>query len=112
MQDLARGTKLELPYWQVEGLRGPQARNYVTADLPKFYKEVYREIMSADPDVVDLQKMGPNYYEFGRHLIKLSEREGAELCVRGSSFDLDICRKSDWREYLRNFPGEVQVHTG
>ena len=74
--DLARGTKLELPYWCVEGLKSNQARSYLQVDIPKTFKEVFREIMSADPLVVDLHKMGPYYYEFGRHLIKLSQTEG------------------------------------
>ena len=34
--------------------------------MPKTYREVYREIMTADPLVVDLHKQGPYYYEFGR----------------------------------------------
>ena len=34
--------------------------------VPKTYREVYREIMTADPLVVDLHKQGPYYYEFGR----------------------------------------------
>ena len=74
--DLARGTKLELPYWCVEGLVSNKARSYLQVDIPKTFKEVFREIMSADPLVVDLHKMGPYYYEFGRHLIKLSQTEG------------------------------------
>ena len=75
--DLARGTKLELPYWCVEGLnKSDQSRSYLMVDIPKTFKEMFREIMSADPLVVDLHKMGPYYYEFGRHLIKLSQTEG------------------------------------
>ena len=35
-------------------------------EVPKTYREVYREIMTADPLVVDLHKQGPYYYEFGR----------------------------------------------
>merc|ERR1712098_248615 len=77
--DLARGSKMELPFWMVEGLRSNQARNYVSVDIPKTFKEVFREIMSADPLVVDLHKMGPYYYEFGRHLIKLSQTEGEAI---------------------------------
>jgi len=77
--DLARGTKLELPYWCVEGLRSNQARSYLAVDIPKTFKEVFREIMSADPLVVDLHKMGPYYYEFGRHLIKQSQTEGEAI---------------------------------
>ena len=74
--DLVKGTKLELPFWCVEGLKNNQARSYISVDLPKTYKEVYREIMNADPLVVDLNKLGPYYYEFGRHLIKMSPSEG------------------------------------
>lgn len=77
--DLARGTKLELPYWCVEGLVSNKARSYLQVDIPKTFKEVFREIMSADPLVVDLHKMGPYYYEFGRHLIKLSQTEGEAI---------------------------------
>merc|ERR1712059_115847 len=46
---------------------------------PKTYREVYREIMSADPLVVDLHKLGPYYYEFGRYLIKQSQTEGEAI---------------------------------
>ena len=38
----------------------------LTTQVPKTYREVYREIMTADPLVVDLHKQGPYYYEFGR----------------------------------------------
>ena len=34
----ARGTKLELPLWMVEGLTANQARNYVSVDVPKTFK--------------------------------------------------------------------------
>ena len=77
--DLAKGTKLELPYWMVEGLRSNIDRNYVTVEVPKTLKEGYREIMSADPDVVDLHKLGPYYYEFARHLMKLTPGEGEAI---------------------------------
>ena len=84
-QDLARGTKLELPYWCVDGLRSNQSRSYLTVDIPKTFKEVFREIMSADPLVVDLHKLGPYYYEFGRHLIKQSQTEGDEMIFTGKT---------------------------
>ena len=53
-----------------------QAHNFVSVDVPKTFKEVFREIMSADPLVVDLHKLGPYYYEFARHLMKLTATEG------------------------------------
>ena len=94
--DLVKGTKLELPYWMVEvskyssfsrfycycnyqGLRSNIDRNYVTVEVPKTLKEGFREIMSADPVVVDLHKLGPYYYEFARHLMKLTPAEGEAI---------------------------------
>ena len=48
----------------------------MTMQLPKFYKESYREILLADPNIVNLHKLGPNYFEFGQHLMKHSPQEG------------------------------------
>ena len=62
--------------WMVEGLAANQAQNYISVDLPKTFREVFRENMSADPLVVDLHKLGPYYYEFVRHLMKLTPGEG------------------------------------
>lgn len=56
-----------------------QAHNFVSVDVPKTFKEVFREIMSADPLVVDLHKLGPYYYEFARHLMKLTVTEGQSI---------------------------------
>jgi len=78
LKELKRGTKLELPQWMVEGLN--TGRNpHLDVEVPKTYREVYREIMTADPLVVDLHKQGPYYYEFGRHLIKQSQSEGEAI---------------------------------
>ena len=38
----------------VEGLAANQAQNYVSVDVPKTFREVFRENMSADPLVADL----------------------------------------------------------
>ena len=48
-------------------------------EVPKTLKEGFREIMSADPLVVDLYKLGPYYYEFARHLMKLTPAEGEAI---------------------------------
>jgi len=77
-KELKRGTKLELPQWMVEGLRSGRSP-YLDVEVPKTYREVYREIMTADPLVVDLHKQGPYYYEFGRQLMKQSQSEGEAI---------------------------------
>jgi len=78
LKELKRGTKLELPQWMVEGLNSGRSP-YLDVEVPKTYREVYREIMTADPLVVDLHKQGPYYYEFGRQLIKQSPSEGEAI---------------------------------
>jgi len=67
-KDLAPNVRLEIPYWIVDGMRS--GKKYLSMQLPKGYKETYREILIADSNVVDLHKLGPHYYEFGRYLMK------------------------------------------
>ena len=57
------------PYLDVEVLQALPlgfSLKSLLLQVPKTYREVYREIMTADPLVVDLHKQGPYYYEFGR----------------------------------------------
>jgi len=68
-QDLAQGTKMDLPFWIVKDLAG--RRKVVTPELPKPYREGYRQILQADASVVDLNKLGPYYYDLGRKLCDL-----------------------------------------
>eukprot|EP00088_Acartia_fossae_P029093 TRINITY_DN29912_c0_g1_i1.p1 TRINITY_DN29912_c0_g1~~TRINITY_DN29912_c0_g1_i1.p1 ORF type:complete len:204 (-),score=29.54 TRINITY_DN29912_c0_g1_i1:175-786(-) len=79
--DLPSQAKLELPFWMIEGMR--QGQKYFNMQLPKAYKETYREILSADANVVDLHKLGPHYYEYGgylmKHVINESDLVGAAL---------------------------------
>ncbi len=51
---------------------------YVT-ELPKPYKASYREILSADPAVVDLHKLGPYYYAFGSLFQHFEHPESPEI---------------------------------
>uniref|UniRef100_A0A2C9K320 DNA replication complex GINS protein PSF3 n=1 Tax=Biomphalaria glabrata TaxID=6526 RepID=A0A2C9K320_BIOGL len=68
--NIVSGTKLELPFWLAKSLdRG--SRSIINIDTPKNYKEVYRQIFTADPNVVDLHKLGPYFYLFGGKLISL-----------------------------------------
>ncbi|KAK3086510.1 hypothetical protein FSP39_019418 [Pinctada imbricata] len=68
-EHLRPGTKIEMPYWMARALCG-RRRNIVSVELPKSYKEGYREILTADPTVVDLHKLGPYFYRFGSELLK------------------------------------------
>ena len=66
-KDIAPGTKMELPFWLAHALCS-QKRRIVSVELPKAYRESYREVMKADANVVNLYKLGPYYYNFGMKL--------------------------------------------
>ncbi|KAK8783299.1 hypothetical protein V5799_010336 [Amblyomma americanum] len=67
-EDLKLGTKLDLPYWLAAPLL---SRRIVSAEVPKVYRETYREILSADAVAVDLSRLQPQYYGFGLLIQKL-----------------------------------------
>ncbi|XP_071527961.1 DNA replication complex GINS protein PSF3 [Panulirus ornatus] len=69
-KDLTAGTKLELPCWLARALYS--RRHIVSCQLPKAFKERYREILKADASLVDLHMFSPHFYEFGRHLLPLA----------------------------------------
>lgn len=47
----------------------------VAPELPKVYKEAYREILKADACAVDLHKFGLFFYELGAYAKKFDSRE-------------------------------------
>jgi len=65
--DIQEGTKLELPFWLAKDF---YSQGLVTIETPKGYNQVYREILEADSNIVNLHKLCPNYYKFGTHLAK------------------------------------------
>ncbi|CAG5124127.1 unnamed protein product [Candidula unifasciata] len=68
--DINMGTKLDLPFWLAKYLH-KGSRGIVSVDTPKTYKEGYRHIFTADPNVVDLYRLGPYFYLFGEKLLSL-----------------------------------------
>lgn len=64
------GTKLDFPAWLVKSIFNDKFK-FVNIEIPKWYKNFYHEILKADANVVDLRKMGPYYYHFGRHLVTI-----------------------------------------
>ncbi|RWS27139.1 hypothetical protein B4U80_10775 [Leptotrombidium deliense] len=75
-EDIAAGTQLELPLWLANKLLEEQL---VTIDLPKGFNEQYRDILEADASVVDLHKLGPDFYKFGGELSKSNIPESEEI---------------------------------
>ncbi len=71
------GARLDLPFWLVKAIYNDKYKS-ASIDLPKWYKKFYHEILSADPCVVDLRKMGPYYYDFGILLVGLVDPDTAQ----------------------------------
>ena len=65
--NLAAGTTLELPLWMVKSLT---ARGRAQVELPRSWTLSQRQIINADPNVVDLHKFGPHFYQTGCHILK------------------------------------------
>ena len=42
-------------------------------------RESYRQILTADANVVDLHKLGPYYYSFGTHMLKFESPEAVDV---------------------------------
>ncbi|MBN3298195.1 DNA replication complex GINS protein PSF3 [Amia ocellicauda] len=81
-RDIPEGTKMEMPLWLAKGLYD-RKRRVVSVDLPKVYREGWRTVFSADPNVVDLHKMGPYYYGLGSQLLHFESPDNTEIaqCV-------------------------------
>lgn len=65
--DLKLGTNLELPVWLVQEMSTGR-QPIVAPELPKIYKQAYREILTADACAVDLHKFNLFFYELGSHV--------------------------------------------
>ena len=65
---LSNGTKLELPLWMAKSLK---AQGRAKLDLPQTWSLSQRQIYTADPNVLDLHKYGPFFYQSGCHVLKL-----------------------------------------
>ncbi|XP_050423784.1 DNA replication complex GINS protein PSF3 [Adelges cooleyi] len=68
--------KVELPLWMVKVFL---AEKSIQFDMPKAYNEIYRGVLIADPNVVDLFKLCKHFYLFGKFLSQLEHREAYEV---------------------------------
>lgn len=70
--------------WLVQHLgRGRQP--VVSVDLPRTYKEAYREILKADPKAVNLYKFGVHFYELGSYVKEFdNKKDVAEILIHVS----------------------------
>lgn len=76
-EDLVAGTAIQLPYWLASPLCHHRIK-VLSTEVPKIYKESFREIFSADASIVDLHKM-LYFYEFGMYISRLNHRDSNEI---------------------------------
>ena len=86
--DLQSGARLELPFWLAKELCN-RRRKIVSVDIPKAYKDGYREIFKADASVVDLHRLGPYFYEFGTKLLHFDFEENSQMA--SSLQEVSLC---------------------
>ncbi|KAK9503131.1 hypothetical protein O3M35_011761 [Rhynocoris fuscipes] len=93
---LLQGTSLELPYWLASALIKD---NIVSMELPKAYKETFRDVLKADASVVDLQKTSKYFYEYGKLVSYINPRNSEELCMCITQTFIDRYRQlCDWAQ--------------
>ena len=72
------GTKMELPFWLAKELCARQ-RRIISVELPKVYREAYRQILEAEATAVDLNKLGPYFYSLGGKLLEFDSAENPRI---------------------------------
>ncbi|GLH11187.1 hypothetical protein R5R35_010983 [Gryllus longicercus] len=107
-EDLVVGTTLQLPFWLAFPLSQTRVR-VVSVELPKIYKEAFREVLTADASIVDLSKLGRYFYEFGSHLTKLNHRDSSAINTMLMNAFKDRLRVLiDWAQNLCTDISKVQ----
>lgn len=107
-EDLVVGTSLLLPYWLASPLSQTRVRVF-SVEIPKIYKEAYREILIADASIVDLHKIGRYFYEFGSYLIKLNHRDAEAINTMLMNAFKDRLRVLiDWAQNLCTDTSRIQ----
>ncbi|XP_057341402.1 DNA replication complex GINS protein PSF3 [Microplitis mediator] len=76
--DLKPGTKLEFPFWLASSLHS-RRRPIVSVEIPKYYKEGWRDIVDAGPCAVKLSQWNLHYYELGMLITQFNSRESEKI---------------------------------
>ncbi|PSN50963.1 DNA replication complex GINS protein PSF3 [Blattella germanica] len=106
--DLVEGLSVEFPLWL--GLAMSSPRRYIASvDIPKMYKEAYREILKADPSVVDLHKLCLYFYQFGTYISRLDHRESTAVgTILVQTFKDRFRQIMDWAQNSGTDPTAAQ----
>lgn len=77
-QNLLQGTKIELPFWLAQKLKN-DSKHILSVTVPKVYSEAYRDMYKADAKVVDLQGLGPNFYNLAMKMSLIDPLQAREI---------------------------------
>ena len=77
-EHIAVGVKMELPQWMARVLCS-RRRQIVSVELPKAYKDAYRDVIRADASVINLHKLGPYYYGSGIKMLEFNFSENEAI---------------------------------
>ncbi|XP_017148819.1 probable DNA replication complex GINS protein PSF3 [Drosophila miranda] len=64
--DLEAGRSINLPLWYIKELKVNNA--YFTVSVPDIYKNVHKAVCEAETTHIELGRLHPYFYEFGRYL--------------------------------------------
>ncbi|XP_064536299.1 DNA replication complex GINS protein PSF3 [Drosophila montana] len=64
--DLEPGRTINLPLWYIKELKVNNA--YFTVAVPEIYKNVHKAVCEAETTHIELGRLHPYFYEFGRYL--------------------------------------------
>mmetsp|Transcript_17386 Transcript_17386/g.32742 ORF Transcript_17386/g.32742 Transcript_17386/m.32742 type:complete len:204 (-) Transcript_17386:69-680(-) len=97
-QDLAKGTKVQLPFCLAQAL---MRRRAITLDMPGIFGQTVQEDLTRDAIVVRVCDKTPYYFEIGYRLASLTQDVKLESC-------LSEAVNARWREML-NLLGRMGV---
>lgn len=91
-ENVTQTTELFLPFWMAKTL---YTYSMIDIEVPKAYTPQFREILKANPDIIDLRRHGPHYYTFGKLLMELKREKSNNLPVYTDDGQRNIYRREE-----------------
>lgn len=109
VNDSKQGSKILLPFWMAKTL---YTYSMIDIIIPKCYNDKFREIVFADPNIVDLHKFGPYYYHFGKLLMSLRREKGNNIATFNEEGQRNKYRREEGESLVdRRFISESLIDT-
>ena len=106
-EHLQQGTKIEVPCWLAFELC-TRRRLIASVELPQIYNESFRQIFKADPNVLDLHRLGPYFYNFGFKMLHFQHVDSGivartllEIFVKRFRRIMDNCQNASHHNVIK-----------